>query len=203
MKNGLFGRHLLGVGDEADRAVDQILGEVIPLFGRLLRLDRVVVVDQLGIILVRVAAQEAVVAFETAAERPSVVGPGGARLLARGQVPLAERVGVVPVLLQDLGEEPVLERNVAVAAGVSSRALGDAGHRVGMVVASRKNARTSRRAQRGRVHVHEPQSALGQRVEIRRGDWAAVAAKLSKAGVVLHDEEHVRGALLRAQRLRP
>ena len=83
--------HLLGVGDEADRTIDEVLGKVIALFRRLLRLNRVVVVNEFRVILVRVAAEEAVVAFETATERPSAVGTGGACLLARGQVPLTER----------------------------------------------------------------------------------------------------------------
>ena len=47
-EEGLIRRHLLGVGDEADGLVDQILGEVVALFGRLGRLDLVVVVVSSG-----------------------------------------------------------------------------------------------------------------------------------------------------------
>ena len=160
MKNGLFGRDLLGVGDEADGLVHQVLGQVIALFRRLLRLDRVVVVHQLRVVLVRVAAEEAVVALEAAAQRPAVVGARRRDLLGRRQVPLAERVGVVAVLQQDLGEEPVLERDVAVAARVAGRAFGDARHRVRVVVAAGQDARAGRRAERGRVHVVEAQAVL-------------------------------------------
>ena len=72
----LVGHDLLGIGDKADGLVDQILGEMVALFRRLLRLDLVVVVDQLRVILVRVAAQEAVEALEPAAQRPAVIRSG-------------------------------------------------------------------------------------------------------------------------------
>ena len=78
------------VGDEADRLVGEVGGQVIALLRRLRRLDLMIVVDQLGVVLVRVAAEEAVVALEAAAERPAVVGPGRAGLLGRRQVPLAD-----------------------------------------------------------------------------------------------------------------
>ena len=58
-------RHLLGVGDETDRLVHQVLGEVVALFGCLGRLHLVVIIDQLGVILVGFAAQEAVETLET------------------------------------------------------------------------------------------------------------------------------------------
>ena len=74
---------LLGVGDELDRPVDEVLGEVVALLGRRRRLDLVVVVDQVGIPLAGVAAEEAVEALEAAAQRPAVVGPGGGLLVAR------------------------------------------------------------------------------------------------------------------------
>ena len=74
---------LLGVGDELDRLVGQVLGQVVALLGRPRRLDLVVVVDQVGIPLARVAAEEAVVALEAAAERPAVIRPGRG-LLAGG-----------------------------------------------------------------------------------------------------------------------
>ena len=51
-EEGLVGRDLFGVGDEADCLVHQILGQVIALFRRFRRLDRMVVVDQLRIVLV-------------------------------------------------------------------------------------------------------------------------------------------------------
>ena len=59
---------LLGVGDELDRLVDQVLAEVVALLGRARRLDLVVVVHQVRIPLAGVAAEEAVEALEAAAQ---------------------------------------------------------------------------------------------------------------------------------------
>ena len=147
-----------------------------------------------GIVLVRVAAEETVVALEAATERPAVVGAGRGRCFRRREVPLADRVGVVAVLQQDFREEAVLERDVAVAARIADGAFGDAGHAVGVVIAPRDHARARRRAQRRRVHVVVAQPVGRQRVEVRRLDRAAVAAEMPEAGVVEHDEQHVRRA---------
>ena len=61
------GRHLLRVANELYGLVDQIFGQVIALLRSLWRLNLVVVIDQVGIILVGVAAEEAIIALETAA----------------------------------------------------------------------------------------------------------------------------------------
>ena len=183
--------------------VDQVRGQVVALLGRRRRLDLVVVVDQVGIPLAGVAAEEAVEALEAAAQRPAVVGPGRGLLVARRQVPLADHVGVVAVLEQHLGEHAVLERHDAVVAGVAGGELGDAGHAVAVVVAPGDDAGAARRAQRRGVHVVVAQAVGGERVEVRRLDRAAVAAEVAEAGVVQDDEEHVGGALLGAHRRRP
>src|SRR6185369_3650721 len=111
---------------ERDGPIGEILREVVALFRRLRRLDLMVVVDEVRIVLMRVSAQKPVVALEAAAERPAIVRAGGADLLGWRQVPLADAVGGIPVLLQHLGEEPVLEGNRAVAAGKSSGPFRDA-----------------------------------------------------------------------------
>ena len=54
------------VRDEADRLVGEIGREMIALFGGLRRLDLMIVVDQVGILLIGVAAEEPVVALEAA-----------------------------------------------------------------------------------------------------------------------------------------
>ena len=132
----LVGSDLLQVGDEADRLVGKIGGQVIALFRRLRRLDLMIVVDEVGIILMRVAAQEPVIALEPAAERPAVIGAGGADLLGRRQVPLADAISRVALLQEHVGQKAVLERDRAIAAGIAGRPLGDAGHRVGMMIAA-------------------------------------------------------------------
>ena len=63
----------------------------------------------------RLAAQETVEALEPAAQRPAVIRAGGRNLVGGRQVPLADGVGVVASLQQHLGEEAVLEGDVAVA----------------------------------------------------------------------------------------
>ena len=84
---------------------------MVALLGRRRRLGRVVVVDQVGIPAARLAAEEAVEPLEAATERPALLPRGHAGLLTRGEVPLADAVGVVAVLEQHLGDEPVLERD--------------------------------------------------------------------------------------------
>ena len=68
---------LLGCGraqilQEQDRLVGEVLGEVVPLLRRARRLDGMVVVDEVGVELVGLAAHEAVVALEAATERPAI-----------------------------------------------------------------------------------------------------------------------------------
>ncbi len=92
---GLVGVDLLGVGDELDRLVDQVLGEVVALLRGSRRLDLVVVVHEVRIPLARVAAQEAVEPLEAAGQGPARVRPRRRLFVARRQVPLAHGVGVV------------------------------------------------------------------------------------------------------------
>src|SRR5215471_16874966 len=72
-KEGLVGSDLFGVGDEANRFVHQIFGQVITLFGALLRLHSMIVRNQFGIILVGLAAEKTVEALEAPAQGPAVV----------------------------------------------------------------------------------------------------------------------------------
>ena len=131
---------LFEVGDELDGLVGQIDGEVVALFGRLRRLDLMVVEDQVGIVLVGVAAEEAVVPVEAATKRPAVVRAGCADLFRRRQVPFADAECGIAVGQQHLGEETVLERDRTVGARVTRRTLGDARHAVGVMVAPVQHA---------------------------------------------------------------
>src|SRR5262245_20068128 len=132
---------LLGVGDHRPRLGDEIKREVVALFWRPVRLALAVVAYQLRVILVRIAAEKAVVALESPAQRPAVVRPSGRGLLSRREMPFSHGVGVVAVLQEDLGEHPVLEWNVAVAARIARRTFGDARHAVRVMVAPRQEAR--------------------------------------------------------------
>jgi len=139
-EEGFVGGHLLGIGDHRPGLCHQIGGEVIALLRCGGRFHLAVVLHQFGVVLMGVAAEEAVEALEAPSQGPAVVGAGGGGLLGWGEVPLADGVGVVAVLQQDLGEEAVLERDDAVGAGEAHRSLGDAGQAVGVVVAAVEHA---------------------------------------------------------------
>src|SRR5262249_32651355 len=89
------GRELFGVGDELHGPVRQIFGQVIAFFRRLGRVDLVVVENEIGVILVRVAAEKSVIPLVASTQRPTVVRPGGAGLFGGRQMPLADSEGVV------------------------------------------------------------------------------------------------------------
>ena len=138
---------LLGVGDELDGPVGQVLGEVVALLGGPRRLDLVVVVDEVGVPLAGVAAQEPVEALEPAPERPAVEGPRTGLLVGTGRGATCPPCRCCSRARRRISERiSVLERDDAVVARESGGELGDAGHGVGVVVASRDDARTARRA---------------------------------------------------------
>ena len=107
----LVGVDDLGRLDHADRLVGEVLREVVALLGRAGRVDLAVVLHQVGVPLVRLAAEEPVEALEPAPERPAALVRGEVALLTRREVPLPDAVRVVPALDEHLGDEPVLERD--------------------------------------------------------------------------------------------
>ena len=125
------------------------------------------------------------------------------RLVLGRQVPLAHRVRRVSPAAQDLREEAVLARNTAPVAGEADGEVGHAAHAVAMVIAPGHQARTRRRAQRGRMEVREPEAVPREAVECRRRDVGAVAAELGEADIVEHQQQHVRRTGLRFRIGRP
>jgi hypothetical protein len=101
-KERLVGRDRLGVADELESLVGDVVGEVVALLRRPGRVDGVVVVDQVGIPLVGLGAQEAVPALEAAAARPVAPRRGQVHLVGRAEVPFAHHVGVPATLAEDL-----------------------------------------------------------------------------------------------------
>lgn len=71
------------VADEGGRLLGEVRGEVVALLGRLGRVGEVVVVDEAGVVLVGLAAEEAGEAVEAAAQGPAVIGAH--RILHAGQ----------------------------------------------------------------------------------------------------------------------
>ena len=87
----LVGHQRLLLADPRDRLVGDVLSQVVTLLRGLLGLDRLRAVVQGRVILVRLAAEEAVEVLEAAAARgPSVEGAHRARLPDRHLVALAE-----------------------------------------------------------------------------------------------------------------
>ena len=191
----LVGCDGLGVAHELDRLVGQILRQVVAVLGCAGLLDGVVVVDQVRVPLMRLAAQEAVEPLEPTAQRPAGTPRGQVDLVRRGQVPLADRVGVPPLLAQDLGDQAVLERDAGREAREPRRSLGDARHVVAGRVAAVQQARTGRGAQGGGVEVGEAHPAVGDAAQGRRLDRPAVDIHGAVTHVVPHHVEDVRSTL--------
>ena len=171
----------LGVLDELDRLVGDVVGEVVALLGRAGLVDRVVVVDQVGIPLVRLRPEEPVPALEAPAARPVAAGRRQVHLVGRAQVPLADHVGVPAALAEDLRQHPVLRRDRAARVREPDRRLGDARHAVAGVVAAGEQARPGRRAQRRRVPLREAHPVGRDPVDVRGLDRPAVAAHRREA----------------------
>ena len=125
-KERFVGRDLLCVCNKADCSVHQIFGQVISFFRRFFGFDAMIVVGQIGIILMRVAAHETIVAFEPASEGPAVIRSRSADLVGWSEMPFANRKSIVAILQQHLRKEAVLERDIAVATRITGRTFGDA-----------------------------------------------------------------------------
>jgi hypothetical protein len=86
---------------------------VVALLWRVGLVDRVVVVHEIRIPLVRLAPEKAVEALEAAPEGPAALPGRQVRLLRGREVPFADGVGVPAPLAQHLRGEAVLERDAA------------------------------------------------------------------------------------------
>ena len=150
----LVGHERLLLAHPLDRLVGHVLGEVVALLGRLLRLDRRRALVERRVVLVRLAADEAVEVLETAAAgRPGVEGPHRARLPDRHLVALAELRRRVAVQLQGLRQRRTRVGADRVVAGRRRRELGDDAHPDRVVVAAGQQGGPRRRAERRRVEA--------------------------------------------------
>src|SRR5262245_60609552 len=111
---------------------------MVALFGRIGLLDETIVFDKVGIPVVGLAAEEAVVAIEPFLERPLAAAGAGGNVLFRNVVVLAEPEGAEPVLLKNLADGGTLGRNPAHRAWEAVGSLGDAGAAVQVMVSSRQ-----------------------------------------------------------------
>jgi hypothetical protein len=118
-----------------ERLVGQILGEVIPLFRAVRLVDELVVVDEIRIPLIGLAAEEAVEAIEALLQRPLRARCARGDILLGHVVILAEPEGAPAVVLEDLRHRGTLQRDAPVRAGESIGPLGDRGHAIQVMVA--------------------------------------------------------------------
>ncbi len=163
----------LRVHDELDRLVGQVDAQVVALLGRARLIDEVVVVDEVGIPLARLGAEEPVPALEAPAGRPVAARRGEVHLVLGAEVPLADHVGVPAALAEDLREHPVLRRDRAARVREPDRGLGDAGHAVPGVVAPGQQTGARRRAERGRVPLRVADTVRGDACRC----WASRSAR--------------------------
>ncbi len=138
----LVGHQRLLLAHPLDRLVGHVLGEVVALLGRLLRLDRRRALVDGRVVLVRLAADEAVEVLEAAAAgRPGIERAHRARLPHRHLVALAELRRRVAVQLQRLRQRRAGVGADRVVPGRRGRELGDDPHPDRVVVAARSAAR--------------------------------------------------------------
>ena len=125
---------LLRIGDELDRLVSDVGAEVVSVFRLRWLFHRVVVVDEIWIPLARFAAEESVEPFEPAAQWPVALCRRQVHFVFGAQVPLAQHVGVVPLVDEHLRNGRRFERDVTVGIREPRCGLADAGHADGGVV---------------------------------------------------------------------
>ena len=109
-------------------------------FGTARRVDVVVVANEVGCPLVRVALQETVEAFEPVTEGPTIERPGIRALAARHQVPFADRGRVVARVAQYARESGDRLWQPARVARIRHRHVGEKPHPDRVVIATREHA---------------------------------------------------------------
>ena len=136
------------VADEADRLVDQILGQMIAVRIRARWIDMRVVGDELRRVLVGLGIEEAVEAIKTAPQGPAVERAGGSAFGQRRDVPFADHVVAIAMDAQHLGERPRLTRDLAAVAGIAGIEIGKAADADRVMIASCQQRGARRRAHR-------------------------------------------------------
>ena len=189
----LVGHERLLLAHPLDRLVGHVLGEVVALLRRRLGLDRRRALVDGRVVLVRLAADEAVEVLEAAAAgRPGVERAHRARLPDRHLVALAELRRRVAVQQQRLRQRRAGVGTDRAVAGRRGGELGDDAHPDRVVVAPGQQRRPRRRAERRRVEAVVLQAVPGQPLGRRRRARPAERARRGEADVVEQDDEHVR-----------
>ncbi len=189
---GLVGLKGLMLAQPPDRIVGKILAEVIALLVRARRSDIGGVTNQVGLVLRRFAAEEAIEVIEAVARRPAIEGTRRGCLFGRRVVPFAPRacgIAVVPKHLR--GGRAALGHDPGVAVPVV-RHLPDLSGPDMMVVPPREERGSSRGAHGRGVESVVGDALLADSVEGRCVDFAAERRRESGSGIVDEDDQDVR-----------
>ena len=179
-----------------DRLIRKILREVVTLLRSLRRIDGIVAFIQGGVVLIRLARNEAVEVLEAHSTcGPRVEGPHRRRQVRRHLVALAEHGRGVPVVLQRQRQRGLRIGNQGV---VPRRRRCEFGHHPesnGVVVAPVKERRSRRSTQRRCVEPVVGKAVLGKAVGDRGVDQSTEGSRGTEAHVVQQDHQDVRGSL--------
>ena len=130
-------RRLL-IAQHPERLVGEILREVIPLFRRRRLIDELVVLHQIGIPVVGLAAEEPIEPIEPLLERP-LRPTGAARDVFHGDVVIfSQPERAVAVVLKHLTDGGALSREPPGGAGKSVCCFGDRRTAIDIVIATRE-----------------------------------------------------------------
>ena len=141
------------IGNETDRAVHEIGGQMIAALERAGRLDMRIVEHEFRRVLIRLRIQKPVETIEAARERPAIERPCRAALRQRRHVPLADHVIAIAVRTQHFGERARLLRDLPAIARKAGIEIGEAPHADRMMVAPGQQRRARRRTHGGRMET--------------------------------------------------
>ena len=191
-EEGLAGLALDVIVNESDGVIADRVGVVIGL--RLIlgvgkgRDHRVVSSQRAGIKEAASPSDRAVVAIETALERPVVFRP--LRLRRLGHVPLADGVGCVPGRLEHFGDGDASSVQFTAIAVMPAIGHHPADTRL-MRIQPGQQTGSSGAAAGGIVELTEPQAAIGESVELGSTNLSAIGADIREPHVVCHHDDNV------------
>ena len=182
-----------------DRAISQVFGERVTLFGRLLRFDRFGAFVESRVVLIGLAADESVEVFETRTRRPLAEWSHRRNLPNRDLVALPELARRIAVEPQGLRDRRLVLRPHAGVARRRCRDLGDSAHPHGVVVTPGQHRLARRRAQRGGVKTVEPDTVCRQALGDRRITRPTECRGRAEADIIDQHDQHIGRALRRPQ----
>ena len=172
---------------------------MITVFGAVRLRDEPVVLDEVRIPVVGLAAEESVEAVEALLEGPLRSAAAARDVLRRHVVILAEPVGAVPVVLQHLPDRRTLGRKTTRGAGKAVGAFHDGCAAIHVVIAPGEEGRTRRRAERRGVPLRVRQPVVGELLERRHVDASAEWRPGREPGVVVENDQDIRRAFGRTR----